>query len=385
MRKQRSAPIPHRSLHISSLLPLTALASACSDDATAPAVQAASDAAVVASDTATSDTATSDTSTDLFGNNPPPTPTPAVTSSAPDYDGTDVNAPIQACSDAVGGGGAPLIDDFEDGDEAIIVDDGRGATWYFYDDMTQGERDDAVAEDPLGERGQVLNVTGSGFTDWGSGFGAGMHWNTGQCTYDASTYDGVEFWIRGTGTTRVNLQNLSVRPVDLGGECPTDAACFDSHGVDLTLSDAWTLVHLPFSAFEQAGWGTPVGPLRTDAIYLLEFQFGTVKPYSVWLDDVTFFRDAAATDAGSTDVASGTSTIEASSAFTAGPTTNFATSSDLGSTPTTDTSNDSDTTTLDASLETTTLVEERSSDATATHESPSSLDAGATIDASVTQ
>lgn len=384
MRKRRSALLSHRYLNTSIPTLLAVLAAGCSDDATAPAVDATPDAALATSDTAPLDTATSDTSTDLFGNNPPPTPTPAVTSSAPDYDGTQVNTPIQACSDAVGGGGAPLIDDFEDGDEAIINDDGRGATWYFYDDMTQGERDDAVDVDPLGERGQVLNVTGSGFTDWGSGFGAGMHWNTGQCTYDASTYDGVEFWIRGTGTTRVNLQNLSVRPVDLGGECPTDAACFDSHGVNLTLNDAWTLVHLPFSAFEQAGWGTPVGPLRTDAIYLLEFQFGTVKPYSVWLDDVTFFRDVVATDAGSTDVSASTSTTEEGSPFT-GPTTDSTTSSDIGSTPTTDTSNDSDTTTLDASLETTTLVEERSSDATATHESPSSLDAGATIDASVTQ
>lgn len=232
-----------------------------------------------------------------------------------------------------------MLDDFEDGNTATIDDDGRGATWYFYDDMTQGERNDAVDADPLGERsGNVLSVTGTGFSDWGSGFGAGMRWNTGQCTYDASTYDGVEFWIRGAGDTRVTLQNLSVRPVDLGGECPTDAACFDSHGVDLTLSDAWTLVHLPFSAFEQAGWGTPVGPLRTNAIYLLEFQFGTIEPYLVWLDDVKFFRDSDPSDTGSSGVSVGSSAIEESSSGTNRPTDSVATSAASTSSHTLETS-----------------------------------------------
>lgn len=327
MRKRGSVPLSNCCLHSSTLALLAALATACSDDTTAPTVDSTSDAAL-----ATPDAAASSSATDLFGGNPPPAPTLATTSSAPDYDGTQVAAPIQACEDAVGGDGTPMIDDFEDGNTATIDDDGRGATWYFYDDMTQGERDDAVDVDPLGARsGKVLYVTGNGFTDWGSGFGAGMRWNTGQCTYDASAYDGVEFWIRGTGSTRVTLQNLSVRPVDLGGECPTDAACFDSHGVNLTLNDAWTLVHLPFSAFEQTGWGTPVGPLRTNAIYLLEFQFGTIKPYSVWLDDVKFFRNTDATDAGSSSVSVGSSATDESSSVVTNPTDDIATSAGTAS------------------------------------------------------
>lgn len=223
---------------------------------------------------------------------------------------SDVQAPaepIVACAYAVGGAGSPLIDDFEDGNVTTLEHDGRAGTWFFYDDATGGARTDSVELDPQGERsGRVLSFATQGFTDWGSGFGVGFNWNSGQCTYDASAYDGVEFWLRGEGTARVTLQNLSVRPIALGGRCPVDAACFDSHGVDLTLPPTWTHFRLAFSEFEQAGWGTNVGPLDAGALYVLEFQFGSVVDHSLWLDDVTFYRRLTENDAGAPSADAGT-------------------------------------------------------------------------------
>lgn len=198
----------------------------------------------------------------------------------------------------------PLIDDFEDGDQLSLVHDGRNAGWYFYNDETTGTQDVSVVADPTGERGIVLSVKGEGFAEWGSGFGVSMNWAEGQCTYDASIYDGVQFWARGSGNPRVTLQNISVRPVADGGECPADASCFDSHGVALTLTDEWTFVKLPFTSFVQAGWGTPVGPLLPEAIYLMEFQFPALDTFDVSLDDVSFYRAGEPGDAGVPDDAS---------------------------------------------------------------------------------
>jgi hypothetical protein len=130
-----------------------------------------------------------------------------------------------------------------------------------------------------------------------------LNWNDGQCTYDASVYAGVQFWVRGAGQTRFTLQNLSVRPVALGGQCAADASCFDSHGASFSIPAEWTLMRFEFSELAQAGWGTPVGPFDTKAIYLMEFQFGVVQPFSIAIDDVAFFRDTDAADAGaSSDV-----------------------------------------------------------------------------------
>lgn len=226
-------------------------------------------------------------------------PSPSADTSEMNTEVASPAVPIAACDYAVGGTGSALIDDFEDGNVTTLEHDGRAGTWFFYDDATSGTRADSVEIDPQGERsGRVLSFSASGFTDWGSGFGVGFNWNSGQCTYDASVYDGVEFWLKGEGNTRVTLQNLSVRPIALGGQCPTDASCFDSHGVDLTLPATWTHFRLPFADFLQAGWGTGVGPLDPAALYVLEFQLGGIGSHSVWLDDVAFYKSLTEDDAG---------------------------------------------------------------------------------------
>lgn len=242
----------------------------------------------------------------LFGgpnSNAPPPPTTAPTTTA-----TPNEPPVGACDKAVAQGAEPLIDDFEDGDQVTLKQDGRDGTWYFYDDGTSGSLEVNVGADGRSEReGLVLSVAGEGFSDWGSGFGVGLNWNDGACTYDASVYSGVQFWVRGTGETRITLQNLSVRPIALGGQCAADATCFDSHGVSFTIPEEWTLMRLPFSEFSQAGWGTPVGPLRTEAIYLLEFQFEALAPFTIALDDVSFIH-AEPSDGGTSQGGSGAST-----------------------------------------------------------------------------
>jgi hypothetical protein len=244
----------------------------------------------------------------LFGGGVASSSAAATSESSPS---STANAPpIGACDKAVAEGAEPTIDDFEDGDQRASKQDGRDGSWYFYDDGTSGTSSVNFVADALGQRtGTVLSVAGSGFSDWGSGFGVGFNWNEGQCTYDASVYSGVQFWVRGKGQARLTLQNLSVRPISLGGQCAEDASCFDSHGVTFGIPEEWTLMRFAFNEFEQAGWGTPVGSLQTQAIYLLELQFGVIEPFAITLDDMSFFSDTDDLDAGAREVLDGSAAL----------------------------------------------------------------------------
>jgi hypothetical protein len=86
----------------------------------------------------------------------------------------------------------------------------------------------------------------------------------------------------------------------MGGACPDDGRCFDSHGVDFKLSSEWVAYEFTFDEFTQAGWGDAVGAFDPSQIYILEFQFSAAKPYEIWLDDVAFFEagDQPVADSG---------------------------------------------------------------------------------------
>jgi hypothetical protein len=139
----------------------------------------------------------------------------------------------------------------------------------------------------------VLHAQASGFPEF-SGIGMGLRWTeTGSefCYYDASYYDGFSFWAKGSGGVRVALQNPSVRPIAVGGTCPADAACYDSHGMDFTLSSGWTHYQVGFAGLSQAGWGTPVGEFVPSELFTIEFQFSPGGTVDLQLDDLAFFVD----------------------------------------------------------------------------------------------
>ena len=152
-------------------------------------------------------------------------------------------------SGAGGGGGAPaaaalgcndpepgvleLIDDMEDGDNIILYRGGRMGVWYTYHDKTSGtlspDEGTAVTMESIpGGRcalsKHAIRVTGSGFSDWGAGFGFDFRYDTSvsqQTAYDVSAYKGITFWARigetSINTIRVGIGDQWSRPE--GGHC----------------------------------------------------------------------------------------------------------------------------------------------------------------------
>lgn len=246
----------------------------------------------------------------------PPEPAPS------DEDTPTEENPLVACPGAVAVGEDPVIDDFEDLNLRTLQVDNREGDWYSYTDTSTDDTQTlefATTDEPAVDGSGVLHVTGPGSFEY-SGVGMGFRWTetgTEYCYYDASYYDGVSFWARGNASLRFAIQNPSVRPVASGGGCPADATCYDAHGYDFTLTETWTQYQIAFSALEQQGWGTPVGPFLPNEAFTMEFQFLQGTSYELYLDDVSFYRAVdlvepeptvdvdAGSDAGSPDGGSG--------------------------------------------------------------------------------
>ncbi len=206
----------------------------------------------------------------------------------------------------------PVLDDFDDGD-SWFDENGLAGWWYAYTDETAGTQTptgDLIkpVAGGLDESGYALRVHGEGFTHWGSGFGAYLAFpqDGKPCLFDASEYSGISFWARGfvtadetapaaeAGTFRVQLIEKDVTPVEEGGTCDVEGACWDSHRVRLVPSECWHKYSIPFDEFTPDGWGLSGGDLDADQLYLLGFEVSNGQTYDLWIDQIEFFVGAPA-------------------------------------------------------------------------------------------
>jgi hypothetical protein len=230
------------------------------------------------------------------GPDPSAAPQPGDEEPAPD----DEAAPIVACEVATGSGDEPLIDDFEDDDFDTLVQDGRAGSWYWYNSEDDGEAQsfELVADDsaPSGAS-RVLHSAGGGF-EW-AGVGLGLRWGYEdddgtwiECAYDASAYQGVQFWARGSATLRFSASMPAVIPISAGGTCDeVQTPCWNPHAVELELTEQWQHYVLPFTDFVQTGGS--LGPLDAASIRTMEFQFEQPADFDLWLDDFSFIDESA--------------------------------------------------------------------------------------------
>ncbi len=201
----------------------------------------------------------------------------------------------------------PLLDDFDDGD-ARFQQNGLAGWWYTYRDETAGTQTptgDFIEPVPggLGDSGSALHVQGEGFSSWGSGFGAYLVFpeDRNACLFDASEYSGISFWARGfvepddsaptgdAGLFRVQLIEKDITPVEEGGNCSVQDACWDSHRVRLAPSECWQKYSISFDEFAPDGWGFSGGELDTDELWLLGFEVSNGQTYDLWIDQIEFF------------------------------------------------------------------------------------------------
>jgi Carbohydrate binding domain (family 11) len=198
-----------------------------------------------------------------------------------------------------------VIDNFDDGVKGFYGNGLQGG-WYAFVDPSGGLQDPtgsdiAAAPGGITEPGFALHITGSGQTEWGSGLGAIFASRSiGQeCLFDASAYDGVTFWMRGSmetegsveasreGVVRFKVHEKDDQPTTVGGNCPGN--CFDAHGANLVVDTCWQQYTFRFADLKQEGWGYPGGELDLHALHTLEFGMAQGQKYDLWLDNVSFF------------------------------------------------------------------------------------------------
>jgi hypothetical protein len=191
-----------------------------------------------------------------------------------------------------------MIDNFEDGDGALIPNGGRQGYWYIFNDATMGATQTPAIDMVLPESGGAagtslaMHTTGSGFAEWGAGIGIDLN-NEGdpeggngiKMIYDASGFTGIVLTAKGNAQLRAAVQIEATIPPAEGGTCDIDC---DPHGKVLLLTDEWQQFTLPFDQLNQEGWGTPAS---WDAAKVVGVQFKVAKgvDFDFWVDEIGFY------------------------------------------------------------------------------------------------
>jgi hypothetical protein len=229
------------------------------------------------------------------------------TSTAGGVGGSAGSSVAGATSGGAGAGPAiELIDDFEDQDLVVLLENGRNGPWYPLNDGTAaGVQTFGVvllkgADVRAGSTSTAaLQMTASGFTDWGAGFGADfVNMAATKVPYDVSAYKGIRFYAKiGSGAqSALKLLIPTVYSDPKGGKCdPSSTAkvgtqCNDHPYCAInSVTTSWAVYECDFSALVQQSFGLPQLPLDPTSVYGVQFTFVTkVLAADFWLDDIAF-------------------------------------------------------------------------------------------------
>lgn len=226
-------------------------------------------------------------------------------SGSSDEGSTGEQPPLPAyCDDTIPvAGDEPLIDDLELElgqmlpDDEIPDLDGRVGYWFTYNDGSlDGEQTPIPGSFQPAVGGAAgtsycAGTVGQGFLSWGAGMGVKLNNDFGgDCPYDASTYDGITFFARGTVSARVSITTRATHPIAQGGTCdPGMGQCSDHFGVSLALGDEWQEYTIEWADLIQQGWGIPAG-FDPGQIIEIQWQVPVAQPFDVQVDELRLWR-----------------------------------------------------------------------------------------------
>jgi uncharacterized membrane protein YgcG len=157
-----------------------------------------------------------------------------------------------------------------------------------------------------GHMGSALHVTGTGLTGWGASLAAFLNGATGS--FDASSYGGVAFWIKGTTTVQEGMNKLMVqaRMPDVlpgPGSCCSDTVvgseCYSGHRTTIDVPADWTEVKIPWTAFVGPAWGLgSTLAFNPNRVRDINFSFNhdtmtmgaPATSFDVWIDGIRFMK-----------------------------------------------------------------------------------------------
>ena len=208
------------------------------------------------------------------------------------------------CTPAAGAITELLIDDLEDGNDAITPTGARVGYWYTYNDGTTGAAQIPAPTMPF--KGTApgstatpkFAATTSGtnkFILWGAGMGFDFHNVAAKsCPYNASAYAGIKFWAK-SNLAALSLKSMIKIPAttpttSAGGKCAATATakCEDHFSVKSTLTTAWAEYKMPFATIAQEGFGGAVTFDKT-SLLAVQFQVPMAVAFDFSIDDVSFY------------------------------------------------------------------------------------------------
>jgi hypothetical protein len=194
--------------------------------------------------------------------------------------------------------GENVIDDFQDGNQAILEHQGRKGVWYVANDGmgTQTPRVDqplvpSVLSPARGSSTRAIHTFGGPFPNWALiGTSLAMSGDRGA-EYDLSGFEGMRLWVRNgsalAGTAQSVRLNLPTPGTNAGGSC---AVCNDHFGVDIPLTSHWAQVDVPFSSLEQQGYGRPLlASADLEHVTSLQLGFEGNVAFDLWVDDIELY------------------------------------------------------------------------------------------------
>ena len=207
------------------------------------------------------------------------------------------------CVAAVGTATDLLIDDLDDGDNAIKLLGSRKGFWYTFNDGTATQVPTSSATVPFtptkgGDTTTSVydaETSGPAFTSWGAGIGFDFNnASSAACPYNGSAYTGITFWAKSNAALKamVKIPATTAKSSisDTIDTCTSSTACNDHFYIPVTAGTAWAKYTITFGAatFKQEGWGTVA---TFDKTKLLGMQFQVAKgiPFDFAIDDVNFF------------------------------------------------------------------------------------------------
>src|SRR5882724_5824231 len=163
----------------------------------------------------------------------------------------------------------------------------------------------ALAPVTGGHMGSALHVQGMGLTGWGASLAAFLNGPTGA--FDASSYGGVAFYIKGTTTVQEGTNKLMIqaRMPDVlpgPGSCCDDKVigkeCYSGHRIVIDVPADWTEVRIAWADFKGPSYGLGQTLMfNPNRIRDINFSFNhdamaptTTSTFDVWVDSLRFLK-----------------------------------------------------------------------------------------------
>jgi endoglucanase len=210
---------------------------------------------------------------------------------------------------ATGGGSSPggggdkdctgdyLIDDIADGNNQIIVQDGRKGYWYTFVDKVgttiSPPAGHKFIQSPGGANGAAFaahmlgKVSSSGDPQYA---GMGFSFTNPKGPYDASKFTGVAFYAK-VGPGSQKAVRLKVPDVNTDPDGKVCTECFNDFGADLDLTEEWKRYVIPFAQMSQMeGWGSPQKDhIDKSTLFGMQWQVNKAgASYDIWVSNVQF-------------------------------------------------------------------------------------------------